>query len=223
MSPASDTRHLFSSDAGELRRRLTAVLEPSPSDRVFDNRLEAPRSDFELNPAMREELGHVPIRPAAVLVGIVLRADEPTVLLTQRNEHLPTHSGQISFPGGKVDAGDATPVDTALRETEEEVGLDRRHVEIVGFLDTYQTGTGFRIMPAVGLLRPPFELNVNVGEVKDAFEVPLNFLMDARNHQRQSREWRGRLRHFYAMPYGERYIWGATAGIIRNLHERLLG
>lgn len=223
MAAASDTRHVFTSDAGELRRRLEAVLEPSPSDRVFDNRLEAPRSDFELNPTMRAELAHVPIRPAAVLVGIVLRPEEPTVLLTQRNEHLPTHSGQISFPGGKVDACDATPLDAALREAEEEVGLDRRHVEIVGFLDTYQTGTGFRIMPAVGLLTPPFELTVNVGEVKDAFEVPLSFLMDARNHQKKSGEWRGRIRHFYAMPYGERYIWGATAGIIRNLHERLVG
>lgn len=223
MAAASDTRHVFTSDAGELRRRLEAVLEPSPSNRVFDNRLEAPRSDFELNPTMRAELAHVPIRPAAVLVGIVLRPEEPTVLLTQRNEHLPTHSGQISFPGGKVDACDATPLDAALREAEEEVGLDRRHVEIVGFLDTYQTGTGFRIMPAVGLLTPPFELTVNVGEVKDAFEVPLSFLMDARNHQKKSGEWRGRIRHFYAMPYGERYIWGATAGIIRNLHERLVG
>ncbi|KAB2847703.1 MAG: CoA pyrophosphatase [Hyphomicrobiaceae bacterium] len=223
MAPASDTRHIFSSDSDELRRRLAAALEPVPSSRIFDNRLEAPRSDFELNPTMRDELKHIPIRPAAVLVGIVLRAEEPTVLLTQRNEQLPTHSGQISFPGGKVDACDATPTDTALRETEEEIGLDRRHIEIVGFLDTYQTGTGFRIMPAVGLLRPPFALNVNVREVKDAFEVPLSFLMDASNHQRKSGEWRGRIRHFYAMPYRERYIWGATAGIIRNLHERLIG
>ena len=207
--------------AHELRRALAAVLEPTPSPRVFDNQLEPPRSDYDLNPELRHEIDPASVRPAAVLVGIVDRAPELTMLLTQRTEGLPTHSGQIAFPGGKIDAGDASATDTALREAAEEIGLAARHVEILGFLDCYQTGTGFRIMPVVGLITPPFELMINGREVAEAFEVPLGFLMDARNHQRHSREWRGRERHYYAMPFGERYIWGATAGIIRNLHERL--
>jgi 8-oxo-dGTP pyrophosphatase MutT (NUDIX family) len=127
----------------------------------------------------------------------------------------------VSFPGGKVEAADASPVATALREAEEEIGLARADVEVLGFLDGYQVRSGFRIVPVVGLVTPPFTLQVHTREVVDAFEVPLAFLMDSANHQRDSREMRGETQHFYAMPYGDRYIWGATAAMIRNLFERL--
>jgi 8-oxo-dGTP pyrophosphatase MutT (NUDIX family) len=161
-----------------------------------------------------------PAKPAAVLVPVVAR-EQPTILLTQRSGDLPDHSGQIAFPGGKIDPGDATPLDAALREAEEEIGLSRRHVRPLGYMPPFLSRTGYLITPVVGLVVPPFELTLNPREVTDAFEVPLAFLMDPANHQRQSREWQGQTRHFYAMPYEERYIWGITAGILRNLWERL--
>jgi 8-oxo-dGTP pyrophosphatase MutT (NUDIX family) len=126
-----------------------------------------------------------------------------------------------SFPGGKVDAADPSPVETALREAEEEIGLARAHVEVLGFLDSYQVGSGFRVVPVVGLVTPPFTLDVHAREVADAFEVPLAFPMDCGNHQKHSREVRGETQWFYAMPYEGYYIWGATAAMIRNLFERL--
>nr|WP_253711263.1 CoA pyrophosphatase [Bradyrhizobium sp. WD16] len=162
-----------------------------------------------------------PIRPAAVLIGVVAH-ETPTVLLTQRAAHLNDHAGQISFPGGKIDATDASPLDTALREAEEEIGLSRGFVEPLGYLDLYATGFGFRILPTVARVRPGFSLNVNTGEVDEAFEVPLAFLMDPGNHQRHSKEWRGLMRSYYAMPFADRYIWGATAGILRVLYERII-
>jgi 8-oxo-dGTP pyrophosphatase MutT (NUDIX family) len=162
-----------------------------------------------------------PIRPAAVLIGIVDH-DKPTVLLTQRAAHLNDHAGQISFPGGKIDATDSSPLDTALREAEEEIGLDRSFVTPVGYLDLYGTGFGFRILPTVARIRPGFELSVNTNEVDEAFEVPLAFLMDPINHQIHSKEWRGIQRSYYAMPFSERYIWGATAGMLRVLYERII-
>jgi 8-oxo-dGTP pyrophosphatase MutT (NUDIX family) len=161
-----------------------------------------------------------PARPAAVLIPVVART-EPTILLTQRSGDLPDHSGQIAFPGGKIDPGDATPLDAALREAEEEIGLARRHVRPLAYMPPFLSRTGYLITPVIGLVAPPFELTINPREVVDAFEVPLAFLMDPQNHQRQSREWQGQVRHFYAMPYGDRYIWGITAGILRNLWERL--
>jgi 8-oxo-dGTP pyrophosphatase MutT (NUDIX family) len=151
----------------------------------------------------------------------VVDHDEPTVLLTLRASALSTHAGQIAFPGGRIDPGDTSPLDAALREAEEEIGLDRRHVEPLGYLDLYLSGTGFRIMPAVARVKPGFTLTVNDAEVADTFEVPLAFVMGPENHQRHSREWRGIMRTYYAMPFGERYIWGVTAGILRNLYERL--
>ncbi|WP_295006750.1 CoA pyrophosphatase [uncultured Dechloromonas sp.] len=162
-----------------------------------------------------------PLTPAAVLFPIVLRDDGHTVLLTQRTAHLRDHAGQISFPGGRVEAHDLTPIETALRETEEEIGLARERVEIVGFLPEYRTGTGFRVTPVVALVRPPFDLQPDPFEVAEIFEVPLAFLIDPANHQQHSLHYRGALRHYFAMPYGEYFIWGATAGMIRSLSERL--
>jgi 8-oxo-dGTP pyrophosphatase MutT (NUDIX family) len=161
-----------------------------------------------------------PIRPAAVLVPVVDHP-QPTVLLTQRSAHLNDHAGQISFPGGKIDATDASPLDTALREAEEEIGLSREFIDPIGYLDLYGTSFGFRILPAVARVSPGFKLRINDSEVDDAFEVPLAFLMNPANHQLHSKEFRGMERSYYAMPYEERYIWGATAGILRVLYERI--
>lgn len=163
----------------------------------------------------------LPLTPAAVLFPIVLRDEGHTVLLTQRTAHLRDHAGQISFPGGRVEDEDPSPVATALRETEEEIGLSRAHVEILGYLPEYRTGTGFRVTPVVALVKPPFELALDAFEVAEAFEVPLSFLLDPANHQRHSLHYRGALRHFFAMPYGDYFIWGATAGMIRSLTARL--
>jgi len=161
-----------------------------------------------------------PVRPAAVLIPVVDHP-QPTVLLTQRSAHLNDHAGQIAFPGGKIDATDASPLDAALREAEEEIGLSRQFVDPLGYLDLYGTGFGFRILPTVARVRPGFKLNINHSEVDDAFEVPLAFLMDPANHQLHSKEFRGMERSYYAMPFAERYIWGATAGILRVLYERI--
>lgn len=162
-----------------------------------------------------------PLTPAAVLFPIVLRDGGHTVLLTQRTAHLKDHGGQVSFPGGRVETVDASPVHTALRETEEEIGLSRDYIDILGFLPEYRTGTGFRVTPVVGLVTPPFSLQPDPFEVAEIFEVPLPFLLDPANHQRHSIHYKGALRHFFAMPYGEYFIWGATAGMIRSLSERL--
>jgi 8-oxo-dGTP pyrophosphatase MutT (NUDIX family) len=161
-----------------------------------------------------------PIRPAAVLIPVVEHA-QPTVLLTQRSAHLNDHAGQIAFPGGKIDPTDVSPLDAALREAEEEVGLERRFIDPIGYLDLYATGFGFRILPTVARVKPGFKLRINESEVDDAFEVPLAFLMDPENHQIHSKDFRGIERSYYAMPFEERYIWGATAGILRVLYERI--
>lgn len=161
-----------------------------------------------------------PVRPAAVLIAVVEHA-QPTILLTQRAAHLNDHAGQISFPGGKIDATDASPLDAALREAEEEIGLDRAFIDPIGYLDLYATAFGFRILPTVARVKPGFELRINDNEVHDAFEVPLAFLMDPGNHQLHSKEFRGTQRSYYAMPFAERDIWGATAGILRVLYERI--
>ncbi len=178
----------------------------------------AVRGDHDLNPGMEPGADLI---PAAVLVPLVDRPEGLTALFTQRTDHLLHHAGQISFPGGHIDPGDATPEETALRETEEETGLHRRHVEIVGRLNEYITRTGFSVTPVVGLVHPPFELNPDPDEVADVFEVPLAFLLDPANHQRHSRQFEGRDRHFYAMPYEDHFIWGATAGMMINLYEVL--
>jgi 8-oxo-dGTP pyrophosphatase MutT (NUDIX family) len=180
-----------------------------------------PRSGDHGTDRMLEILAHEqPVRPAAVLIPVVDHP-QPTVLLTQRSAHLNDHAGQISFPGGKIDTTDATPLDTALREAEEEIGLSREFVDPIGYLDLYGTSFGFRILPTVARVRPGFKLRINHSEVDDAFEVPLAFLMNPANHQVHRKEFRGMERSYYAMPFAERYIWGATAGILRDLYERI--
>jgi len=178
------------------------------------------RGDHALNPESWPTLSEAP-RIAAVLVPVIAHPEGPSVLLTQRASHLRQHSGQIAFPGGKMDPDDPSPLATALREAEEEIGLDPRHVRPLGYLDAYLSGTNYFVVPAIGLVEPGFALALNPHEVESAFEVPLDFLMDETNHALHTREWNGRTRSFYAIPFGERYIWGVTAGILRNMHERL--
>lgn len=143
------------------------------------------------------------------------------MLFTQRAQETPAHPGQISLPGGRVQDSDTDAVHTALRETEEEIGLARQFIEPLGAWDQYKTGTGFVITPIVGLVEPGFELRLDPREVADVFEAPLSFLLDPANHERREAVWRGKARAYYAMPYGDRFIWGATAGMIRALYERL--
>lgn len=172
-------------------------------------------SDFSLNDmvAMPEVW-----RPASVLVPLVCRGSGITVLLTQRTEDMPSHAGQIAFPGGRRQVEDVDATATALRETEEEVGLTRDFIDVIGALDLYRTGTGYQITPIVGIVTPGFTMRADPREVADVFEVPLAHFLDERNHRIDSRVWQGRERRYYAMPYGERYIWGATAGMLKNLH-----
>ena len=180
---------------------------------------EATRGDHDLNPG--ETPPSAALRPAAVLVPLIDRQDGMTVLLTQRTAHLSAHAGQISFPGGKIEEHDADEVAAALRETEEEIGLARDRVSVIGRLDTYVTGTGFEIIPVVGLIAPPFPLTIDPYEVAEAFEVPLSYILDKNNHNRTERESAGRTRVFFVLPYEGRNIWGATAGMLVNLAEVL--
>jgi len=211
---ANETSHEFFRRA---RARLTLDV-PAALD---DPTLEATRGDLDLDPAMWERAGVKATRPAAVLIPVVDRA-EPAVLLTLRTE-LPSHPKQIAFPGGKIDPGDATPAAAALREAQEEIGLDPLLISPIGYLDLYLTFSGYRILPTVARVSPGYALTLNEREVADAFEVPLAFLMDEANHALHSRDWKGIERKYYAMPFGERYIWGVTAGILRNLWERIYG
>jgi len=163
------------------------------------------------------------IRPAAVLVPVVKRETELTVLFTRRTAHLNDHAGQISFPGGRAEPADAGAAETAMRETEEEIGLAAGRVEVLGQLPQYVTVTGYRVTPVVGLITPPLDLRPDDFEVAEVFEAPLAFLLDAANHQSNSVSWEGRERRYYAIPYGKYYIWGATAGMLMNLHAFLKG
>ena len=201
------------------RSRLTLDVPPALTDLSLT---DFPRGDLDLDPAVWDEAGAKATRAAAVLVPVVDHP-EPGVLLTMRTSDLPSHANQIAFPGGKIDKSDASPLAAALREADEEIGLDAALIEPIGYLDLYLTFTGFRILPLVARVTPSYELRINAGEVADAFEVPLWFVMDKANHARKSRDWKGVTRHYYEMPFGERYIWGVTAGILRNLSEKIYG
>ncbi len=214
--PVSDPRPLGHEFFERARRRLTLDVPPGLADQA----VPATRGDLDLDPSLWERAGVTATRPAAVLVPVIDRP-EPTVLLTLRTANLGSHAGQIAFPGGKIDAGDNSPVAAALREAEEEIGLERSLVDPIGHLDLYLTFSGFRILPTVARVDAGFRLRLNASEVADAFEVPLAFLMDAQNHALHSRDWKGVIRRYYAMPFGQHYIWGVTAGILRNLYERV--
>ncbi len=219
--PLDNTADPFTEAGFRTRARRGLLAEPSTA--IFDARTGRALgpSDWDLDPQFMGDLAVMePPRPAAVLVPIVL-GEQLTVMLTERSHDMPSHPGQISFPGGKVEESDVNPEACALREAREEIGVTADFIEPLGYLDSYRTGTGFQISPVVALVRPGFALKVDAREVREVFEVPLAFLMNAANHKKQSREWRGRERWFYAMPYEGRYIWGATAGMIKNMHQRL--
>ena len=205
---------MFRFDEAEFRVLAAQRLhrEPMATERF---------SDDDLNPQARIIApGQTPI-PAAVLVPLIVGEEALSVLLTQRTHDLARHGGQIAFPGGRIDQRDEGPVAAALRETEEETGIERSFVEPMGFLDTYLTSTSYRVVPVVGLVRRGFRLAIEAREVADVFEVPLAFLMNPDHHHKGSRAWQETTRFFHAMTYGERYLWGATAGMIRNLYSLL--
>ena len=203
----------------ELRAWIAAHLDPLESGAPADQDI---RSDHDLNP------GHAPVSTAAltqaaVLIGLVERPHGLSVILTRRADTLRSHTGQVALPGGRCDPGE-TPWETALREAREEIGLDPALVTLAGLSTPYRTGTGFHVTPVVGFIAPGFELTPNPGEVADIFETPFGFLMDPLNHQeRQGKTPLGETRRFYAMTWEDRYIWGATAGILRALYARLYG
>ncbi len=202
--------------------RAKALLTLESDASSLDEHGRPSQGDHVLNPFLKPNEPGSKARPAAVLVGLVARSQEVNVILTTRASTLKVHSGQIAFPGGKIETVDKDPLAAALREAHEEIGLDSRHVEPIGYLDPYLTRTGFLIHPVVAKIVPPFALRIDAGEVEDAFEVPLSFLMNADHHQLHARtDDDGISRRFYAMLHGERLIWGATAGILRNLYERL--
>lgn len=194
-----------------LRQRLLAEPPLLP--------LTPARGDYDLNPEQRPQEKRE-LLPAAVLVPIIRRST-PTVLLTRRTEHLPRHAGQISFPGGRAHEGDISLIETALRETREETGIDPSFVTILGYLDAYETGTGYAILPVVGMLEEGFALTPDANEVAQVFEVPLDFLLDPSNRQMTTRDFQGRSRTFYSFTYDGHYIWGATAAMLVNFSERL--
>jgi 8-oxo-dGTP pyrophosphatase MutT (NUDIX family) len=201
--------------SADFEQLLRVKLDPLDYVARATDRL---RSDNDLNPGWDN---HPETRPAAVLAPIVKRAGGWTMLFTERAKETPAHPGQISFPGGRVQAHDGSAVETALRETEEEIGLLRGLIEPVGAWDRYDTITGYRVTPIVGLVEPGFELKLDPREVASVFEAPLDFLMNPANHEKREAQYQGRARHYYVMPWQDHFIWGATAGMIRALYERL--
>lgn len=223
MQPADRSSNPLTT-ASRFRRHVRPRLAAAPSPRIITSPSQQPvprPSDFDLNPGLERELARKePARPAAVLVPVVAR--EPlTVLFTLRTAHLASHAGQVSFPGGKIDADDDDAIATALREAHEEVALTADLIEPLGFLDTYHTSTGYSVAPLVALIDPGHAAVPNPEEVADIFEVPLAYLMAPENISLNARMWLGRERHFYAFSYETHYIWGATAGILNNMRDRL--
>ncbi|MEH3091442.1 MAG: CoA pyrophosphatase [Agrobacterium cavarae] len=208
---------LMAFSAADFRRR---VLEDGEGVAEREDREARDIGDHILNPSVRLSGEGIRLKDAAVLVPVIDDGDQARVIFTQRTKTLRNHSGQISFPGGGIDAQDRSPEEAALRETEEEIGMSRRFVETVGRMPDYISGTGFRIKPVLAVVRRGFTLTPNPAEVDEVFEVPLSFLMNPANHSRGSRMFQGRERFFYEMLYGERYIWGITAGIVRSIYER---
>ncbi len=204
-----------------LTQEINSRLEPIPTEISPALDLNGNyRGDHDLNPA-GAPLQETTFTPAAVLVPIVMREEGLTVILTRRATHLAKHAGQISFPGGRADDVDQTAVDTALRESEEEIALKPELVDVVGALNTYITVTKYSVTPVVGLVNPSFDLRPEVGEVSEIFEVPLEFLMDPGNRKKHSGFHNGVERFWYAIPFQDYYIWGATAGMIKDLSERI--
>ena len=211
----------------DYRAKLQAIVRaelPTPAQlnglgQLRDQRVDGDLND-DLSQADIEEMTK-DLRLAAVLVPLVEHADEPSILLTRRADHLEKHSGQVAFPGGKVEDSDDSPIAAALREAEEEIGLDPSHVEIAGVLDTYQTGTGFLILPVVGFVRPGFTLTPDEDEVADVFEVPAHIALSEANWKTDSGEWKGRMWNFYSMDYQGYNIWGATAGMLMHMSRRI--
>lgn len=193
-------------------------LTPAYLRRVFARPGEwrPERSDESRAPRLRP--GATGLVPASVLVPIVVHASGPTMLLTERTAHLNDHAGQVSFPGGSAEPEDTDEIETALREAEEEIGLARARVEVIGRLPDYPTVTGFNVAPIVALVEPPLSLTLDAFEVAEAFEVPLIFLLDPANHQRRAIIMDGHTRQFMAMPYDQHFVWGATAAMLRNLY-----
>ena len=210
-------------DAGDVFARIAERLVPTLATDALDRTVTPPFGDHSLNTwAISPEVLSA-ARTAAVLVGLVVRDGTVSVLLTQRTADLRTHAGQIAFPGGKVDPDDASPAAAALREAREEIGLPTKQVEVLGYLGAYLTRTGFRIIPVVARIDPPFTLVPNPTEVVEAFEVPFSVLMNKANFLLKTREWMGASRYFYAIEHDGRTIWGVTAGILRVLYEELYG
>jgi len=207
----------MSSDASDLRDTNGLATEAWLRQRFADGRAVTPIATGDGHLWRQTE----ELRPAAVLVPVVRRDAGLTILFTQRTDHLYDHAGQISFPGGRTEAHDESPAATALRETFEEIGLPQSRVEVLGSLPEYTTVTGYHVTPVVGLVSPPLVLSLEAFEVAEAFEVPLTFFLDPGNHQRNTLQYQGRTRHYYAMPYEQRYIWGATAGMLMNFYAFL--
>jgi len=217
MSSSSDPHQITFDD---FRARAATRLLTKPPANAFDPGIVPLMGDHRLAEMLAPEDGALH-RPAAVLIPIIARSEGATILLTKRAAHLKDHAGQVAFPGGKMDQNESDPVETAIREAEEEIGLGSPYIEPLGYLEPYLSSTGFRIVPVVASINPSHHLSLDHNEVETTFEVPLAFLMNPAHHETHSREWRGALRRYYAMPYNDHYIWGVTAGIIRNLYEKV--
>ena len=206
----------------ERKERLFDLIMRRAPMNIEPEVLKSITGDTQLNPGWHPDARAANLKRASVLIPIVARNPEPAILLTKRTEHLAAHPGQISFPGGSCDSRDRDELETALRETSEEVGIESHQIEIIGRLESYQTVSDFAISPFVGVVEAEVELTLDANEVEEVFELPLSFLLDPKRHEIKSRVWGGRERFFYAMPYNGYYIWGATAAMLVNLYQALL-